>query len=96
VAVHGSERGGEKDRADDHENYGIGIAEVKVTAAHLLEKEENADGDDDGRADKGANGASGATASWVVVAHLCSSLLAPLAKLAAGLKPVLLADFYVG
>jgi len=40
----------------------------------LLEKEEDADSDDDGRADEGADRASRATASWVI-AHRYSSLL---------------------
>jgi hypothetical protein len=75
VAVHWSKRRGEKNRADDDENHGIGIAEIKSAAAHLLEKEEDANGDDDGRADEGANRASRATASWIVVAHRYSSLL---------------------
>jgi hypothetical protein len=39
-----------------------------------LEEKEDADSDDDGRADEGANRASRATASWVI-AHRYSSLL---------------------
>src|SRR5580698_2951937 len=66
MAVHGRERGGEKDCADDDENHGVGVAEFKEAAAHLLEEKEYADRDDDGRADEGANRASRATASWVI------------------------------
>jgi hypothetical protein len=73
VAVHWSEGRGEKNRADDDENHGVGVVEFKVAAAHLLEEEKDADGDDDRRADEGANGASRATASDLI-AHLYSSL----------------------
>ena len=66
MAVHGRERGGEKDCADDDENHGVGVAEFKEAAAHLLEEKEDADGDDDCRADEGADRASRATASWVI------------------------------
>jgi hypothetical protein len=73
VAIHRSERGSEKDRADDDKNHGIGVAEIKVAATHLLEEEEDADSDDDRGTEKGADRASRATASWVV-AHRYSSL----------------------
>jgi hypothetical protein len=73
VAVHRCESRGEKNGTDDDENYGIGVAEIKVAAAHLLEEEEDADGDDDRGPKQGADLASRAMASWIV-AHRNSSL----------------------
>jgi hypothetical protein len=61
----------------------------------LLEEKENADSDDDGRADKGADRASRATASWVI-AHRNSSLRVLLSRnLLQRLKPLYFAYFYV-
>src|SRR5580692_7343370 len=74
VAGHGSERRCEKNGADDDENDGIGVAEIKVAAAHLLEQEEHADGDDNRGAHERADRASRATA-FGIVAHRYSSLL---------------------
>src|SRR5580704_7668251 len=77
VAGHGSERRCEKNGADDDENDGISIAEIKVAAAHLLEQEEDADGDDDRGSQERADRASGAMAFGIVVAHRCSYLRKP-------------------
>src|SRR6201999_3421631 len=73
MTIHWSKRGRKQNRADHDKNHRIGIAEVEVAAAHLLEEEEDADGDDDRGSQERANRASRATASWIV-AHLCSLL----------------------
>jgi hypothetical protein len=74
VAVHRREGRGEKNRADDNKNHGVRVIEFKVAAAHLLQEKQDADGDDHGWSDQGADGASRATASDLI-AHLYSSLL---------------------
>jgi hypothetical protein len=62
MAIHGSKRGGQQNRADHDQNHGIRVAEVKITTAHLLQKEKHADGDDHRRAQQSANRASRAAA----------------------------------
>jgi hypothetical protein len=93
VAVHRCESGSEQNGADDDENYRIGVAEIKVAAAHLLEEEEDADGDDHRGTKQGADLASRAMASWIV-AHRNSSLpVVP--RITATAEAAFLADVFV-
>src|SRR5271155_4025265 len=63
MAFIGSERGSEADQADDDDNDGIGVAEIKEAAAELRQQEENADGDYNDRAHQATNCATLAVAT---------------------------------
>ena len=64
-----SHRGGQADETDDHEDDWIGVAEVEVAAAHLLQQKKYADGDYNDRPHETADATTLAGATNTI-AHL--------------------------
>jgi len=69
MAFAGSHRGGEADKTDYDEDNGIGVAEVEIAAAHLLQQKKYADGDNNDRPHEAADAATLAGATNTI-AHL--------------------------
>ena len=69
MALAGSHRGGEADQTDYDEDDGIGVTEVEIAAAHLLQQKKYADGDDDDGPHEAADAATLAGATNTI-AHL--------------------------
>jgi len=64
-----SHRGGQADETDDDEDDWIGVAEVEVAAAHLLQQKKHADGDNNDGPHEATNAATLAGATNTI-AHL--------------------------
>lgn len=70
MAFGGSESRGQANESNDDDDNRIGVAEVEVAATHFRQKKKDADGYNDNRTHKAANGATLARATNTIT-HRC-------------------------